>query len=111
MGTSRRRTPVGARLNYGARRRPDRVVLRHQKNRQAAKKFKGANEKFLRGDERLLNRKEAQPLARLQPAATFVQCSGRHGGAVTLRLRRASFGRSAAGRLPTPAHSLKHNQL
>ncbi len=47
MGTSRRRTPAGARLNDGAQRRPDRSVCGDQKNCQAGKKFKGASKNFL----------------------------------------------------------------
>jgi len=47
MGTSRRRTPAGARLNDGAQRLPDRSVCGDQKNCQAGKKFKGASKNFL----------------------------------------------------------------
>ena len=46
MGTSRRRTPAGARLNYGAQRRPDRTVCGDQENCQAKKRFKGVAKKF-----------------------------------------------------------------
>jgi len=41
MGTSRRRTPAGARLNYGAQRHPDRTVCGDKNNCQSWKKFKG----------------------------------------------------------------------
>jgi hypothetical protein len=46
MGTSRRRTPAGARLNYGAQRRPGRDMCGDQENRQTRKKFKGATKIF-----------------------------------------------------------------
>jgi hypothetical protein len=54
MGTSRRRTPAGARLNDGAQRRPDRTVCGDQENCQAGKKFKGGPENFFAESDGLM---------------------------------------------------------
>jgi hypothetical protein len=63
MGTSRRRTPAGARLNYGAQRRPDRTGCGDQKNCQPGKKFKEVlKDFFAAGRDRLTAHFEATKL-------------------------------------------------
>ena len=91
MGTSRLRTPSGARLNRGTPKASRSPQWRRRKNLEGRKKFQGVDEKF--------SREWSRWLTGSYPLAAWPQ--GGHGSAT----------RASSGRLPLPRRRLLGGRL